>query len=468
VKVGCRLARGAESGYAVALMASAPAPKLRALVSRFVPCCAFVAALSVACAPSPAMRAAERGDRAALHDAIATREATGTLSNGAAASLAREVAGRDIRSAPPDEASARVRDSLACAHELDDALADRMRVHDAAGADAALARIAGRGLGLGDARAFAGDPDPRWRAVGARALVRADDRDARLRALVDDDPLVRRQAARAARDAQDVADLTVLGEAARLDPEPIVRTEAVRALAALPSTPGGQAADLLRDLWTAGDDGLREDIAVAWAAPAIWGAGGQEALRVLVAAGRGPGAIEAAAAVLRHRDASPEAVQAAVGQLTRAIEMGPRPERLQALAQAPIDRGDLLDAVRKASTDEDIEVRVGALSRLASMRGDRRDAAQDAVVAALEALAQPGGAAAQRARFALATAGDRRVQGWIEGDLSAAAPEDRVGAAASLATLGVAARAAPLLADADAAVRIRSACAIMMAARSGR
>jgi SWI/SNF-related matrix-associated actin-dependent regulator 1 of chromatin subfamily A len=366
---------------------------------------------------------------------------------------------------------------LACAHEFDDALADRMRVHDVAGADAALARIAGRGLSLADARDFASDPDSRWRAVGVRALVRPDDRDARMRALVDNDPLVRRQAASAAHDAADAADLPALGEVARLDPEPIVRTEAVRAIAALPATPGGQTADLLRDLWTAGDDGLREDIAIAWGDPAIWSAGGQEALRIVVASGRGPGAIEAAAAILRHDDASTDSVQAAIGQLVRSVAVGPRPTRLQAIAQSPLSaaassNAELLAAIKRAAIEDDLDVRVGALARLASLggardaNGERRAQAAEAV-AALEALAQPGSPVAQRARFALAAAGDRRVQAWIEGDLTASAPENRLGAATSLATLGVAARAAPLLADADASVRVRAACTIVMAARSG-
>jgi hypothetical protein len=247
----------------------------------------------------------------------------------------------------------------------------------------------------------------------------------------------------------------------------------VRAIAALPATPGGQAADLLRDLWTGGDDGLREDIALAWASPAIWSAGGQEALRVLVAAGRGPGAIEAAAAVLRHEDASAEVTQAAIGQIVRSVAMGPRPARMQSIAQAPLDRADVLEAVKRAASDEDLDVRVAALARLASATGphagaaDRRAQTSDAVIA-LEALAQPGSPVAQRARFALASAGDRRVQAWIEGDLSAPTPEDRLGAATSLATLGVPARAAPLLADADPAVRVRAACTIVMAARWGR
>lgn len=420
------------------------------------------AALLTACGASPTMRAAERGDNAAFHDAIAARESAGTLSNGEAASLAREVARRELLAAPAAEGAARVLDVLACAHELDGALAERMRVHDAAGAAAALARVSGRGMSLGAARDFAADADPRWRAVGARGLVRSEDREARLRALLDDDPVVRRQAARAARDAADGADLAALAEAARVDPEPIVRTEAVRAIAALPSSAVG-AADVLRDLWTGGDDGLREDIALAWAGPSLWPAGGREALTILVASGHGSGAIEAAAAVLRHADAGPESTQAAIGQLARSIDTGSRPTRLQALAQAPLDRPILLEAVRRAAADDDLEVRAGALSRLASLSGESANA-----VAALEVLAQPGSSVAQRARFALAVSGDRRVQAWIEHDLASPAPEDRLGAATALASLGVSARAAPLLADADVSVRLRSACTIISSGRGGR
>ena len=147
--------------------------------------------------------------------------------------------------------------------------------------------------------------------------------------------------------------------------------------------------------------------------------------------------------------------------------MGSHATRLQALAQAPVDRSNLLAAIRKAAVDEDLEVRVGALSRLASTPGDRSPSEEASnAVRSLEELAQPGSIVAQRARFALALAGDRRVQAWIEGDLSAPAPEDRLGAATALAALGVPARAAPLLADADPSVRTRSACTIVMAGRS--
>jgi hypothetical protein len=464
-KAAMRLACVGKSGYAVAIMSARLTAKTRASRSRSM-CNAGTLAIALvvagsACSGSPAARAAAAGDRAALHDAIAAREGAGTLSNGEAARIAREVADHDLRSAPPAEAPDRIRDALPCAHELDAALADRMRLHDAPGADAALARIAGHGLSLGDARAYAGDPDSGWRAVGARGLVRLDDREARLRALADDAPGVRRQAARAARDANDADDLRALADAARLDPEPIVRTEAVRAIATLASSQGA-AVDALRDLWTGGDDGLREDIALAWASPALWDAGGREALRVLVASGHGPGAIEAAAAVLRHAEARGDVVDLAAGQLARAIASGSRATRLQALAEAPLDRPELHDAAVVAASDEDLEVRVGALSRLAGA------AAGASARTSLEALAQPGSPVAARARFALAAAGDRSVQSWIEADLSAPAPEDRLAAATALASLGVAGRAAPLLADADPMVRMRGACTIVMAERVSR
>jgi HEAT repeat protein len=404
------------------------------------------------------MRAAEHGDRAALLAAVSTGNRRGSLSNGEAAAIARAVAERELRTLPPVDTLSRVREVRPCAYELDDVLADRMRTHDATGAEAALARIEGRGLSPGDARHFAGDPDASWHAVGARGLVRSEDRVDRLRALLDPDPRVRRQAARAAHDAADEGDLAALAEAARLDPEPIVRTEAVRAIAVLPPIP--RTAIMLHDLWNGGDDGLREDIARAWSTPSLWSAGGREALRVLIAAEHGPGAIEGAAAVLRRRETDAEMAQAAAALLVRTIQSGSRRERLQALAQTPLDRNELVASVKTAAGDDDAEVRVAALARLAPYDGAR--------VRELEALARPGSRVGARARFALAAIGDRRVQAWIEQDLASSVPEDRLGAATALATMGVAARAAALLADADSSVRLRAACTMLMAARTAR
>ena len=420
-----------------------------------------VAAGAASCALSPAERAAQRGDFPALREEIGARERIGHLTNAEAARLARTVGGREVSIAAGTDAVERVRDARSCAHELDDALASRSRVHDAAGAYAAMARIETGSLSMDDARAFVRDAVPEWRAVAARALVRAEDHEARARALLDPEPLVRRAAARAARDAKDPADLEALADAARVDPIPIVRTEAVRALAALGADSAPRIVGVLRDLWPSGDDGLREDIALAWSAPALWAAGGRDALNLSVAAQHGPPVIEAAAAVLRHRDADAEVSRAAVAQLERAIESGAMTTRLQAIAQAPMDRPELAGAVQKASSADDVRVRVSAFARLAESKDSR-------VTEELEALARRGSAVSEQARFALATAGDRRIQAWIEEDLTAEQPEARLAAATELASLGVAARGAPLLADADPSVRLRAACTILMAFRGGR
>jgi hypothetical protein len=416
------------------------------------------------CASSPAQRAAERGDQALLHEAIAAREERGDLSNGDAANLARTVAERDLRNATGADAVDRVRDSRACAHELDRALAARMKTRDAAGALAAIARIDGGGLRAEDARGTSTDGDPSWRAVVARSLVRPEDGDARRQALVDPEPLVRREAARAARDTRDVADVTALAEAARLDPEPLVRTEAVRALAAT-SRVGealrGASRDALRDLWDSADEGLREDIALAWSQGPSWEMGGRDVLRLLVSSQHGPAAVEGAVGVLRRTDADADVVQAALGQLERAIASGPRGLRLQAIARAPLDRAELLEVVKTAADSDDLDVRVGALARLAEAKVAR----PMPPVEELEGLARPGSRVAPRARFALAMAGDRRAQAWIEQDLDAGPPEQRLAAATELAAMGVSARGAPLLAHADAGVRLRAACTMIMAVR---
>jgi HEAT repeat protein len=410
------------------------------------------------CASSPALRAAERGDRAGLRSAVQAREKAATLSNHEAASLALAVARHDLLSASGSDALDRVHDAWSCAHELDGALAERMRTHDDAGAEAALARLDGRGLEVHDLRRYLADTEPSWRAAGTRALVGPEDHAAREQALLDPDPHVRRQAARAAREAADPHDLESLAEVARVDPEPLVRTEAVRAIAMLAPLPGEGAANALRDLWTGGDDGLREDIALAWAGPALWNAGGRQALLVVVSSDHGPGAVEAAAAVLRHRDVDGQVGAAALAQLVRAIEQGAPATRQQAIAQAPFDRPELRAAMNDAAAADDEEVRVAALARLV-------EAKHAGTVEKLEAYAQPGSPVGRRARFALASAGDLRVQAWIEQDLVSERPFDRLSAASALASLDASARAAPLLADDDASVRVRAACTLLVAAR---
>jgi hypothetical protein len=168
--------------------------------------------------------------------------------------------------------------------------------------------------------------------------------------------------------------------------------------------------------------------------------------------------VEAAAAVLRRRDAPDDVAASAVAQLARALERGTTASRLQALAEAPAGLRELQPIVARLADADDPEIQVAALARLSLEKAP-------GAVEKLEALARPGSVVGQRARLAVASVGDRRVQAWIEEDLAAAGPAERLAAATGLAALGVVARAAPLLADADVHVRLLAACTILVAAR---
>ena len=98
--------------------------------------------------------------------------------------------------------------------------------------------------------------------------------------------------------------LDVLFETARVDPELLLRNEALRAMSQIlrSETAKPRAAEhvnRLRDLWNSGDDAVREDVAVAWALSPVFESGGREALGVALASGKGPGALAAAGVVLR-------------------------------------------------------------------------------------------------------------------------------------------------------------------------
>lgn len=419
------------------------------------------------CASSAAARAAARGDDAAMKAAILEKHKLGKLSDGEAAEIARAVVDRELQKAQGDAAIDRVRDVRSCVPAVAGSLEDRAKIHDEAGAEAALALFEGGELSIARAKAWVKDPSDPWRAVGARALGDDDDRDARLAALVDPSARVRRAAARAAADAKDERDLDALFETARVDPEPIVRSEAVRAIARI-DRGGMTTVNRLRDLWTGADDPLREDIAVAYASAGLAATGGADAIRTLVAAGHGPGVIAAAAAVLRPRSQElfdAETKKSAVGLLVRAIDQGPRRERLFALAVARLDDADLLAAIRRATTcEDDLDVRLSAYVRLL----ESKDAAlHDAAMKELLAFAGPEvkGPLGRRARLALADAGELRIQAWIEADLVADDPSGRLSAVQALAALHRPARGAPILADEDPRVRTRAACTILASVR---
>ena len=295
--------------------------------------------------------------------------------------------------------------------------------------------------------------------MGARALVREEDAKARRAALLDPSPLVRREAARAASFARDGGDLSLLVETARLDPDWRVRTDAVRALAHQPGDP--EVANRLRDLWDSSDDDAREDIATALAEPEVFAHGGRDALILIVAREHGPGATEAASIAARLYAKDPDLGPPAFAHLELAVSEGAKRERLHALAALPLTDKGARDAVKKAEEDGDEEVKVAALTRMTEIPEGAAEATK-----ALEEIAKNNeDPLAARAKFALAAAKDAQVVPLLDADLASKDAETRLAAATAFAGMGETRRAARELADADASVRARVACTLMMAAR---
>jgi hypothetical protein len=296
--------------------------------------------------------------------------------------------------------------------------------------------------------------------------------------MLDPSPHVRRAAIRAAAAAEDPRDLDLLFETSRVDPDLLLRNEALRAMSAIVRSDAGKAragelALRLRDLWNVGDDAIKEDIAVAWGLAPVFQNGGREALRSAINGAKGPGAIAAAGVVMRNAPHDAEIAGSASGLLAATILDGSRRDRLHALVLTPAAPGTILEAMRKVAKDEDRDVKVAALSRLLLSKPDRDAAkAELLTIAGYGVKGYPGpiddpraSEEAVRARYALASAGELRIQAWVEADLASPGRERKASAASALAAMGRAARAAPLLADPDPSIRTRVACTMLMASR---
>jgi len=434
---------------------------------------AFVLVLG-ACAGSPVMQAAEKGDYASMQKEIGARQKAGSLENDEARKIAIALIRHEIEAAKGEDAVKRIREARACSPDVQSTLEKRMVTHDPGGAEAALTLYEDGKLEGSDAREHVDEPDEAWRTVGAAALVRDIDAPRRRQAIMDPSTRVRKAAISASALAGDQGDANVLFETARVDPDMFVRTNALRALAMLGGDRGPDATEsriakeiTLRfvELWNSGDDAIKEDIGSQLAISPLYEAGGRDRLRVLLGEGHGPGVIAAAAAVTPRPEGSAdidhELRATATGILLRSIENGSKRERSHAIATAPLFP-EIVKALVKAKEDDDVAVRLAVLSRLANVVAERA-----AAVKALEEIAakKDDEELSARAKLALASAGDARIQAWIEEDLSSKNPIIRLGAVTALSTMGKAARGAVVMSDEDASIRTRAACMIAASVR---
>ncbi len=420
--------------------------------------------LSSGCGASAALRAAEAHDLGALAREIDAEAKRGELDGGDARDIAKAVATHEIENAKAADGVKALEAFARCSRALDGAFEARAKGDDEIAATAALTRLEAGLLSADDARDLAsrGGLPPAWRAVGARALVRPEDGPARRERMTDGDQAVRVAALRASADAGDLADADALAEAARLDPYPLARSLAVRAIAKTAS--GERAVLALRDLWTRAGDDLRQSIADAWATERTIDAGGRRELWWAAEHHHGAPSIAAAAALARWKG---EGWDEAIGVLARAVQDGPTSDRVFAIGVAPAHEPVIEEALRKAIGDKDDAVVVAVAWRLLSGFGRDTAEAKDrkALVAKLLEYAKSPTTRGFQAQKALAKTGAREVLPFLDKQLSLKDTRARETTGVALVDLGELAKAAPLVADADLGVRAAVACALIEAPR---
>ena len=427
------------------------------------------------CGGSGSLRAVEAGRLTGLSAVVAAEVERGELDADEAVELARAVLRRDVAGASGDEGASRIRGLTGCARPLDGALERRAETADAAAAAAAMVRLE---AGLSPPEDFVrwaseapGGPRAAFRPVGARALSGENDGELRRKLFLDGDQEVRLAALRAAQRAASASDTDAVLEAARVDPFPMARTQAVRAAGAI----GGERVVLaLKDLWVTADPILRQAIADAWGTPASIAAGGRRELSWAADTQGGSPAIAAAYALVRAGNrATPTptgpGVADALGVIERAMKSGVTHERTFAITIAPLSVPALQKAVIEASSDTDEEVALAAVSRrLATtfLLGGASASDRPALIAKLLKAASSGEKMRGLvARNALARAGAREVLPLLDKDAISTDAQARKAAGVAFVALGELPRAAVLAVDVDARVRDGVACSLLAARR---
>lgn len=424
-----------------------------------------------ACAPNPLQEAAYAGDVDGLRVALAEVK----LTPGVAQRVAYRMMRAELKSAAGTPGERHLQGLEPCLRYFRSDLAYRAVRTDSLAALVAQLRVAS---GFSPPLEYAGrveDGQEQWRAAAARSLVvsgagglggvnsRADAENAgvwRRRLLLDPSSVVRLAAVHAAEKARDPDDQEMLLEAARLDPESKVRHGAIAALSAR----GGRSVWLgLSDLWANAGAVTREVIVRAWvrAADRDDEPGRAEArsrlLRV-VERNHGTPMVLAAAALLGAEAPTEDATRRrAASRLVRAIRDGATRTQIVAIREANGRWPDVAQAIRDASEGHDVRVVVAALTRMNAFEESDRAVARRRLLS----MAEGDGLGAFDARHALAMVGDARVAKLLEKDLDATSWLDRSQAAGDLVALGQLAKAARALADPDAYVRARTACAVM-------
>jgi hypothetical protein len=398
-----------------------------------------------ACQSSQAVKSAGRGEHAQAREALSSER----VSEQRAKVLAAAALGHDIEEASGHDGRAFIASLFPCTLELRRPLLRRSRKKDPVAAEAALLLIehgAYRGPRL---KNYRDDPDGAWRALAAR--VTQDDQEARVAFFLDDDERVRRAALSAAVEAKDPADTPALLEASRVDPDALIRSRAVLALARI----GGPTVLLaLKDRFESAGEEARLAIVDAYASPALLSVGGLAQLRRIVEEDNGFVALHAASLLAKQ---SGEERALGIARLVRFATEGTTEEKRLALRVMPSDSKETESTLLAATRAEDEQVAIIAWARLLG-RDTRTTAAEEAL---LKLAQEKKKDLAYQAKAALAAAAAPQAEELFLADVKAPSPEIRIIAGYGLLRLQRFETLAPLLADDERSVRQAVGCRLL-------
>jgi HEAT repeat protein len=365
--------------------------------------------------------------------------------------LALAVARRELRSADGDAAVERVRELRSCVGPLEDDFEARAEDDDDAAAAALLALLeTGRAEAPELFERYSKASAPMWRSVGARAALSSEQFATRRAYFLDGDLRVRRAALHAAVAKPSPADVPSLLEAARLDPDPLARSVAVRALGEVGNA---DVVSGLHDLWQTADAETRQAIVDAWATPPSSRNGGLQRLLWVMETEPGLPRVVAASRLLR----SSEHASQAAATLERSLLHGPVEEQRLAVLLTPTGHDSLLEALVRVSRSTDLQAAV--LAAAALLREPK--SLPDARLRLLELSRSGQLRVASQAKAALSVTGEQSIAPGLLKELKSPSREVRRQAAFNLLALGRPADAALALGDESASVRTQVACAFL-------
>jgi HEAT repeat protein len=408
--------------------------------------------LAAACGGSQLSNTALGGDLPELKKQISDASRAGTLDETETRKLALAVARRELLSSKGDEGVERVRELRPCLFDLVGDFEERASGEDSVAAAANLALLeAGQADDEELFEDYAAASDPMWRSVGIRAAVGPQRAKARSRAFLDGDLRVRRSALHAALAQPNEQELTALLEVARLDPDALTRSVAIRALGALGTQ---RAVVALRDLWASADDEARQAIVDAWSSQVSASKGGREQVLWVMETQKGLPRVVAAARLARAAGSGLELQAIAV--LERTLQSGAVDEQRLAALIAP-SHPELLRALEKVAAGSDEDAAVLAAAALARSPAHRAKAREQLLKLSKHQRLW----VARQARAALVVMGEQSLAAALTRELTSKRSEQRRQAAIDLLRLGRYSAAATALADDVATVRTQVACQLL-------